>query len=133
MATDSLTKFCYDANKDIAMNAIFSLGLVSAGTNNSRLSGQMRQLAAYYAEETNPLLVVRIAQGLLHMGKGLLTINPIYSHGFLVNNVAVAGLLISMLSFLEAENLICRRHQFLLYALSLAMTPRMTMFVRINK
>lgn len=51
------------------MNAMFSLGLVSAGTNHSRISGQMRQLAAYYAEENNPLLIVRISQGLLHMEK----------------------------------------------------------------
>jgi 26S proteasome regulatory subunit N1 len=111
------------------MNAIFSLGLVAAGTNNSRLAGQMRQLAAYYSEETNPLMVVRIAQGLLHLGKGLLTINPIHSHNFLLNNVALAGLLISILSFTEVEPLICGKHQYLVYSLCLAMTPRMIMTV----
>jgi 26S proteasome regulatory subunit N1 len=112
------------------MNAIFALGLVSSGTNHSRISGQMRQLAAYYSEDNNPLLVVRIAQGLLHMGKGLLTLNPIHSHGFLVNNVGLAGLLISILSFTEVEGLICGRHQFLLYALALSMNPRMFMTVK---
>jgi len=111
------------------MNAIFSLGLVTAGTNNSRLGGQLRQLAAYYSEDTNPLLIVRISQGLLHMGKGLMTLNPIHSHNFLTNNVAIAGLLISILSFTEVESLICGRHQFVLYALCLAMTPRMVMTV----
>ena len=129
--TDSLQKFSYDSNKEIALNAIFSLGLVSAGTNNSRLAGQMRNLAAYYAEETNLLLIVRIAQGLLHMGKGLMTINPIHSQNLLVNNVGLAGLLISILSFTEVESLICGKHQFLIYALCLAMTPRMTMLVKI--
>ncbi len=111
------------------MNAIFGLGLVSSGTNNSRLAGQLRQLAAYYSEETNPLLIVRIAQGLLHMGKGLMTLNPIHSNNFLTNNVAIAGLLISIMSFTEADSLICGRHQFLLYSLCLAMTPRMVMTV----
>jgi 26S proteasome regulatory subunit N1 len=127
-----LTKFCYDSNKEIAMNAIFSLGLVAAGTNNSRLAGQLRQLASFYNEETNPLLVTRITQGLLHMGKGLMTLNPIHSNNFLVNNVALAGLLISILSFTETESLICGRHQYLIYSLCLAMTPRMVMMVRIK-
>jgi 26S proteasome regulatory subunit N1 len=111
------------------MNAIFSLGLISAGTNHSRVSGQMRQLAAYYSEDTNLLSLVRISQGLLHMGKGLLTLNPIHSHNFLVNNVALAGVLISILSFTEVEGLICGRHQFLLYSLCLAMSPKMAMLV----
>jgi 26S proteasome regulatory subunit N1 len=113
------------------MNAIFSLGLVSAGSNNSRLAGQLRQLAAYHSEETNPLLIVRIAQGLMHMGKGLMTINPLYSNNFLVNNVALAGLLIAVMSFTEVETLICGRHQYLIYSLCLAMTPRMVMMVKI--
>lgn len=111
------------------MNAIFSLGLVSAGTNHSRISGQLRQLAAYYSEDTNLLMMVRITQGLLHMGKGLLTINPIHSNNFLVNNAGVAGLLIAILSFTEVEALLTGRHQFLLYSLCLAMTPRMVMTV----
>lgn len=113
------------------MNSIFSLGLVSAGTNNSRLAGQLRQLAAFYAEETNPLLQVRIAQGLLHMGKGLMTLNPVQSHNFLVNNVSIAGILISLASFTEVESLICGKHQFLIYSLALAMTPRMVMLVKL--
>ena len=125
-----MTKFCYDSNKEVAMNAIFSLGLVSAGSNNSRLAGQLRQLAAYYSEETNPLMIVRIAQGLMHLGKGLMTINPVYSNNFLVNNVGLAGLLIAIMSFTEVESLITGRHQYLIYSLCLAMTPRMVMLVR---
>lgn len=113
------------------MSAIFGLGLVSAGTNNSRLAGQLRQLAAYYSEDTNPLLVVRIAQGLLHLGKGLMTLNPQYSHNFLMNNVSLAGLLISILTFTESESLIGGRHQYLIYSLALAMSPRMVMLVKI--
>jgi 26S proteasome regulatory subunit N1 len=114
------------------MNAIFALGLTSAGTNHSRVAGQMRSLAAYYSEDNNLLLCVRIAQGLLHMGKGLLTLNPIHSQGFLVNNVALAGIVIAILSFTEVEGLICGRHQYLVYALCLAMSPKMAMLVDEN-
>ena len=101
---DAITKFCYDTNKDTAINAIFSLGLVSSGTNHSRVAGLLRNLAAFYSEETNPLFIIRIAQGLLHMGKGMMTINPLGSHNLLINNVGLAGVLISIFSFSQAES-----------------------------
>jgi 26S proteasome regulatory subunit N1 len=122
-------KFCYDTNKDVQLNALFSLGLICSGSNNSRIAGQMRQLASYHSADTNPLMILRISQGLVHMGKGLMSLNPVYSQGFLINNVALAGLLISILSFTEVENLICGKYQFLIYGLCLAMRPRMTMLV----
>lgn len=96
------------------------------------MAGQLRQVAAFYSEEQNPLLVTRISQGLLHLGRGLMTINPVYSNNFLLNNVGLAGLLIAIFSFTEAEALICGRHQYLLYSLCLAMTPRMAMFVKLH-
>ena len=67
--TDLLTKLCYESNKEVATNALFCLGLVSAGSNNSRMSTNMRQLAAYYSEDQNMLQLVRFSQGLLNMGK----------------------------------------------------------------
>jgi len=111
------------------MNALVSLGLICSGTNNSRIGGQMRQLAAYHSQDTNPMMILRMSQGLLHMGKGLMTLNPVYSNNFLINNVALAGLLISILSFTEVESLICGKYQFLIYSLCLAMRPRMAMLV----
>lgn len=46
-----------------------ALGLVSAGTNNSRVAQLLRQLSEFYAREASHLFVTRIAQGLNHMGK----------------------------------------------------------------
>lgn len=126
---DSLTKFCYDTDKTVAMNAIFSMGLVSSGSNHSRVGGLLRSLAAYYNEETNPLFMVRIAQGLLYMGKGLITLDPIYSHKLLINNPGIAGLLITLFSFTETEGLLCGKHQFLIYSLALGMKPKLVMTV----
>jgi len=51
-----------------------SLGLIGAGTNNSRLADILRNIASYYAKDSNGFFLVRLAQGLLHMGKGMLTI-----------------------------------------------------------
>ena len=45
---DLLTKLSYDTDVNVSMSAIFALGLIGAGTNNSRLAGNLRYLAAYY-------------------------------------------------------------------------------------
>merc|ERR1712023_323847 len=82
---DTLSKLSHDADQDVALNAIFSMGLIGAGTNNARLAGLLRQLAAYYAKDANALFMVRIAQGMLYMGKGLMSINPFFSDRFLVD------------------------------------------------
>ena len=129
---DSLTKFCYDTDKTVAMNAIFSMGLVSSGSNHSRVAGLLRSLAAYYNEETNPLFMVRIAQGLLHMGKGIITLDPIYSHKLLLNNIGMSGVLIALYAFTETEGLLCAKHQYLIYSLALAMKPKLIMTVDEN-
>lgn len=67
--TDILSKLAYETNKEVATNAIFCLGLISCGTNNSRLATMFRQFAGYYSGDQTILQVVRMAQGLLHMGK----------------------------------------------------------------
>jgi 26S proteasome regulatory subunit N1 len=66
---DLLTKLSYDTDVNVSMSAIFALGLIGAGTNNSRLAGNLRYLAAYYTSQPDQLFVIRIAQGLVHMGK----------------------------------------------------------------
>ena len=45
---DLLNKLAYDSDKQVSMSAILALGLVGAGTNNSRLSGNLRYLATYF-------------------------------------------------------------------------------------
>ncbi|KAJ2334962.1 proteasome regulatory particle base subunit, partial [Coemansia sp. RSA 2673] len=76
---DTLSKFSHDNDKGVASSAIFAMGMVGAGTNNARLAQLLRQLATYYQKDADVLFVVRIAQGLLHMGKGTMSINP-YHH-----------------------------------------------------
>jgi 26S proteasome regulatory subunit N1 len=46
---DLLTKLAYDTDVNVSMSSIFALGLIGAGTNNSRIAGNLRYLAAYYA------------------------------------------------------------------------------------
>ena len=51
---DLLNKLAYDTDEDVSMSAIFALGLIGAGTNNSKLAGNLRYLASYYAGNSTP-------------------------------------------------------------------------------
>lgn len=66
---DVLSKASHDPHEDTAMAGIFGMGLVGAGTNNSRIAGLLRTLSTFYKNEANMLFVVRLAQAMLHMGK----------------------------------------------------------------
>ena len=49
-AMDLLSKLAYETDIEIALRAIVCLGLVGAGTNNSRLAEIFRKLASYYSK-----------------------------------------------------------------------------------
>lgn len=122
---DTLSKFSHDPDPEVAQNSIFGLGLIGAGTNNARLAATLRQLAQYHAKEQNNLFMVRIAQGLVHLGKGTLTLNPFHSDRTLMSPVAVAGLLSVLVALLDVKNTILGKSHYLLYGLATAMQPRM--------
>lgn len=104
---ETLSKLTHDSDELVSQNAVFALGLLGAGTNNSRIALLLRNLAVYYGKEPNHLFLVRLAQGLLHLGKGLLTLSPHQSDGFLMTKVAVAGLLPTLFHFMEAKESKC--------------------------
>jgi len=122
---DTLSKFSHDADAEVAHNAIFGLGLIGAGTNNARLAAILRQLAQYHSKDQNNLFMVRIAQGLVHLGKGTLTLNPFHSDRQLMSPVAVAGLLSVLVALLDVKTTILGKSHYLLYGLATAMQPRM--------
>jgi len=100
---DTLSKYSHDNDLQVALNAIFAMGLVGAGTNNARLAQMLRQLAGYYYKEPDCLFMVRIAQGLVHMGKGTIGLNPFFSDRSIMSRPAVAGLLATLMAFTDAK------------------------------
>uniref|UniRef100_T1PCC6 26S proteasome non-ATPase regulatory subunit 2 n=1 Tax=Musca domestica TaxID=7370 RepID=T1PCC6_MUSDO len=122
---DTLSKFSHDSDAEVAHNAIFAMGLVGAGTNNARLAAMLRQLAQYHSKDPSNLFMVRIAQSLTHLGKGTLTLSPYHSDRQLMNPMAVAGLMATLVSLLDVKNLILGRSHYLLYTLVPAMQARM--------
>lgn len=121
---DTLSKYSHDNDLAVALNAIFAMGLVGAGTNNARLAQMLRQLAGYYQKEADCLFMVRIAQGLVHMGKGTIGLNPFFSDRSIMSRPAVAGLLATLTAFTDAKSFILDKYHWMLYFLVTAMYPR---------
>ncbi|KAI0372041.1 26S proteasome regulatory complex non-ATPase subcomplex Rpn1 subunit [Pilatotrama ljubarskyi] len=121
---DTLSKYSHDSDLQVALNAIFAMGLIGAGTNNARLAQMLRQLAGYYYKEPDCLFMVRIAQGLVHMGKGTLTINPFFDDRSIMSRTAVAGLLATLTAFTDAKGFILDKYHWMLYFLVPSMYPR---------
>ena len=122
---DLLSKLSHDGDHEVAQNAILSLGFVGSGTNNSRIALQLRNLSTYWGKDANTLFVVRLAQGLLHMGKGLMTLSPTYSDKLLTSPTALAGILTVMHSCMDIKNIILGPYHYMLYMIAPAMQPRM--------
>ncbi|RMZ87195.1 hypothetical protein DV736_g5578, partial [Chaetothyriales sp. CBS 134916] len=121
---DTLSRYSHDNDNDVAINAIFAMGLVGAGTNNARLAQLLRQLASYYHRDQNSLFMVRIAQGLVHMGKGTMSLSPFHTDRQVLSRVAAAGLLTVLVSLIDAKQFILADAHYLLYFLVTAMYPR---------
>ncbi|KAL3645445.1 26S proteasome non-ATPase regulatory subunit 2 A [Castilleja foliolosa] len=129
---DTLSRLSHDADSEVAMAAIISLGLIGAGTNNARIAGMLRNLSSYYYKDASLLFCVRIAQGLVHMGKGLLTLSPYHSERSLLSPTSLAGLVIMLHACLDMKATILGKYHYVLYFLTLAMQPRMLMTVDEN-
>lgn len=127
--SDMLFKLAHDEDSELAYRAIFGLGIVSAGTNNSRIATLLRSLGSYYDNENNYQYVIRLALGILHAGKGLVGINPFYSDEFLYSKSGLAGLTILGFTMLNFEDFLIKKNHYMLYYLSLAMYPKMLFYV----
>jgi len=126
---DQLSRLSHDPDNEMSQNAILGMGIVSAGTNNSRVAGLLRQLSEFYSKEAGHIFCVRIAQGLLHMGKGLITLNPFHSDRILMAGPAVGALLVLLHSCLDLKSTLLDKTHYLLYYLTCAMNPRMLITV----
>jgi 26S proteasome regulatory subunit N1 len=131
IVTDTLSKLSHDQDQEVAINAIIGMGITAGGTNHSKVSGNLRSLATYYAKEPGVLFAVRLAQGLTHAGKGLVTLSPHHpdSSGGVCHPVALASLLVVMHICMDFKTIVLGKHHFLLWTLVGAMRPRMLVTV----
>lgn len=134
---DTLSRYSHDPDLEVSQNAIYAMGLVGAGTNNARLAQLLRQLALYYSKSPDSLFMVRVAQGILYLGKGTLTLTPFNIERSILNKVSLASLLTVSVALLDPKSFILSdstsefSHQ-ILYYLTPAIKPRMLITVDEN-
>ena len=126
---DTLSRLSHDVDAEVAMNAVMALGIIGAGTNNARLAGMLRQLSSYYFKDPTLLFLVRVAQGLVHAGKGLLTLSPHHTGGAFLSRPGLAGLLVILFSCIDMKATLAGKQHYLLYCLAPSLRPRMLMTV----
>ncbi|PRQ38825.1 putative armadillo-like helical protein [Rosa chinensis] len=129
---DTLSRLSHDTDSEVAMAAVVSLGLIGAGTNNARIACMLRSLSSYYYKDANLLFCVRIAQGLVHLGKGLSTLNPYHSDRFLQSPAALGGIIVMLHACLDMKAIILGEYHYVLYYLVMAVQPRMLLTVDEN-
>ncbi|CAH8457870.1 unnamed protein product [Heterobilharzia americana] len=116
---DTLSKFSHDSDAELSYNSILAMGIVGAA--------MLRQLAVYHSRDPYNLFLVRLAQGLTHLGKGTLTLSPWHSDRFLCRPVGLAGLLILLTSCLDMRMTFMSRHDYLIFYITPAIQPRLLM------
>ena len=57
-----LAKHSHDHDKSVALNSIFSMGLVGAGTNNAKIGQNLQQLSLSNQKDLDYLFVIRVSQ-----------------------------------------------------------------------
>lgn len=129
LVMDALSRLSHDTDTEVAAAAALAMGLIGAGTNNARLAGMLRNLSSYYYKDPTLLFLVRVAQGLVHAGKGLITMSPWQSNTSLLAPAPLAGLLTVLFAAMDIKSTLAGKMHYLLYALTPAMRPRMLMTV----
>ena len=66
---------------------------------------------------------------MLHMGKGLMTLNPMHSDRMITSGPALGGVLTLIYSCIDLKSTLLDKTHYLLYYLTCAMNPRMLITV----
>lgn len=69
-----------------------------------RVSAMLRQMAQYHARNSHHLFMVRVSQGLVHMGKGTLSLAPFHTDRQILNPVSLGALLALLVTCLDVKS-----------------------------
>lgn len=98
---DWLGRVSHDHDKGTAQAAVMGLGLCAAGTLNAKAAQLLRQLSGsgYFQKDAEGLFIVRMAQGLVHLGKGMLGVGQAKSQRLVISVVGLGALLSALVPF----------------------------------
>ena len=122
-----LSKHTHSGSTAVSCTALLALGLIGAGTNNSQVGKVLGEAVIYTVNYTQGHFITvaaKVAQGLLHLGKGTLTLSPLME-GRLLRHTSLAGVLSLMLPLLQNELSVFGQLNYCFFNLACAIQPRM--------
>eukprot|EP00768_Dysnectes_brevis_P002752 gnl/Dysnectes_brevis/2025_a2335_1736.p1 GENE.gnl/Dysnectes_brevis/2025_a2335_1736~~gnl/Dysnectes_brevis/2025_a2335_1736.p1 ORF type:complete len:1034 (-),score=319.11 gnl/Dysnectes_brevis/2025_a2335_1736:152-3253(-) len=122
---ECLSRAAHSQDESQSFNAIMGLGLVGAGTNNSRVASRLRSLLSYHSTSEIHIFAIKVALGFLHMGKGTATIQVVHSGGRVISNARLAPIAAILLFMAPTCRVISRpKSALLLLLVANAIRPR---------
>lgn len=101
---ETLSKLCNSPEPKVILNSIIALGIVGAGSNNTRIAEILEQQYAYNTKCLKASPALKISQGLLHLGKGTMTLSPfVFNKSVLVPKNFI-GLLASLFTLIDPDH-----------------------------
>ncbi|KAJ7330461.1 hypothetical protein DFH08DRAFT_966999 [Mycena albidolilacea] len=93
--------------------------------NQQCVSGKdVTAACGHYYKEPGYLFMVRIAQGLVHMGKGMIVLDPFFADRSIMSLPVVAGLLVMLMALTDVKHFVLDEYRWMMYFLVTAMYPR---------
>lgn len=118
---DSLKRCAHSGNSLVIVSSLAALGIVAAGSNNSRVQSALEQMSSFCGKGASGS-TLKIAQGLLHLGKGTMKLS-LFSGG-VTSPKAVAGILGFVFSLLDGGSYILDRYYFTLLLVAPGIFPK---------
>ncbi|GJM90196.1 hypothetical protein PR202_ga06453 [Eleusine coracana subsp. coracana] len=126
MAVRSLERLLQYGEQNIRRAVPLALGILCISNPKVNVMDTLSRLSH---DADADVSMVRIAQGLVHLGKGLLTLSPYHSDRFLLSPMALGGLVTVLHACLDMKSTILGKYHYILYIIVLAMQPRMLLTV----
>jgi 26S proteasome regulatory subunit N1 len=120
---DALHRIAHDADLNVANNAAIAMGLLASGTQNSRAIDALRRLSSFHKSNPPKVMCLQIAEGLTHLGQGLMTLSPTYGGSTLLHPVGLGRLLTLAYGCIEAEEFLIKTDPLVLFFVAPAIGP----------
>lgn len=121
---DMLHRIGHDSDQDVAINAALALGILGAGTQNSKIIGILKALEGFHSENPQIVMIIQISIGLCHLGQGLMSLSPTYDDNGTINPVALGSLLVLAFAAIQTKDILTQQDPLLLYFVAPAISPR---------
>ncbi|KAI5190182.1 26S proteasome regulatory subunit N1 [Nematocida sp. AWRm77] len=118
---DSLKRCVHNGNSLVIVSSLAALGLVSAGSNNSRVQSAFEQMGAFCGKGASGS-TLKIAQGLLRLGKGTMKLSMF--SGSVPSPKAISGILGFVFALLDGGTFILDRYYFTLLLIAPGIFPK---------